>query len=178
MYVLTFKIFYKGSLEPGNNTLNCVYSVALSGSSSGSYSGSGNNTLQLSTASTKVIAVTPGFLQNQTVFDTIMNDYPATSIYGMYVSHLRVFVVVPHTNLTPLKFVSPSYLSSSFQLMQCQNFLGEIANAATLNPQLNLWTPGTVILVSAAWVASDGSVKNSSSVPLLLHGIFFFSFSC
>jgi len=58
--------------------------------------------------------------------------------------------------------------------MQCQNFLAEIANAATLNPQLNLWTPGTVILVSASWVASDGSVKNSSSVPLLLHGIFFF----
>jgi len=56
--------------------------------------------------------------------------------------------------------------------MQCQNFLGEIANAAALNPQMNLWTPGTVILVSAAWVASDGSVKNSSSVPLLLHGIF------
>ena len=82
------------------------------------------------------------------------------SILIPIVTHSRIYAVC-----------SPSYLAAESEFMECPGFLQQLASVAQTQPQLNLWVPGTVILVSARWITTGGSVKDSNqTVPLLLHG--------
>ena len=55
--------------------------------------------------------------------------------------------------------------------MECPDFLTALAQVAVQRPTLNLWTPGTNLLISARWIDDSGKVRNSSNyMSFLLHG--------
>jgi len=55
--------------------------------------------------------------------------------------------------------------------MECPDFLTALAQIAVQRPTLNLWTPGTNLLISARWIDDSGEVRDSSNyMSFLLHG--------
>jgi len=81
----------QGLLDGGTSSLYCVFSVVVPGSTSGTYSGSGSNSLSVSSSSVQEVMTTPGTLRTQTSFTDIETNYPATNVYGMYVLYFILY---------------------------------------------------------------------------------------